>query len=177
MGCPALEGFDKMAESLATMATIDGHPLPSPVALQPSTGPPYVNYKMRIPSTPPPRVAHQPHITSAARHHKSLRLFRSLSHSHVRTSLPLSLSSDVVMTISLFRSLTQVRLLIELCVGQTVVRNDNRSFNLLDVSLDHFLKPSRPSFFHLCTMSALTDSALHELMTPRPEMTGVFYRY
>lgn len=54
MGCPALEGFDKMAESLATMATIDERPLPhpSPIALQPSTVPPYVNDKMRIPLHP-----------------------------------------------------------------------------------------------------------------------------
>lgn len=101
MGCPALEGFDKMAESLATMATIDDRPLPSPVALQPSTGPPYVNDKMRIPSTLPPHVAHQPHIANAARHHKSLRLFPSLclTHTSVHPSLSLSLqtcSYDVI---------------------------------------------------------------------------------
>lgn len=142
MGCPAPEGFDKMAESLATMAAIDERPLPSPIALQPSTGPSYVNDKMRIPSSLPPHITHQPRIANAARHHKSLRLIRSLSHSHIRTSLPLTLSSDVVMTLSL----TQVRLLIEPCVRQEVAPNETRSFNLVDVSLDHFLKSSRPSF-------------------------------
>lgn len=85
-----------MAESLATMATIDDRPLPSPVALQPSTGPPYVNDKMRIPLHPSP--AHRT-STPYRERRKTPQVITavplSLSHSHIRTSLPLTLSADV----------------------------------------------------------------------------------
>lgn len=131
-------------------------------------------------SPPPfPRTSHINPISRTPQdttsHYGCSPLSVPLTHPYIPPSH--SLCRRVVMTLSLFHSLTQVRLLIELCVRQKVAPNDTRSFNLVDVSLDHFFKSSRPSFFHLCTTFALTDSVLHELMTPRPEMTGVFHRY